>query len=424
MLHKLIGVLGMVVFIAIAWALSQNRKLFPWRTVLCGLALQFLFAIFLLKSPWGQKFFGFIQLVFNKLMEASNEGTNMIFGPLATSSIMSEKFGGDHAFIFAISVTGSIVIVSALSSFLFHYGILQRAVHLMAVLMQKTMRTSGSESLAAAVNMFVGQSESALVIKLYLAGMTASEILALMTVGMATIASGIMVTYSQMGMSAGHLLTASVMSAPGALLIAKIMLPETQPSETASTSKIKTEVHTVNGIDALCRGASEGMTLAINVMAMLIAFVAVVWLANFSLGWVQRKSGIADPLTLQTVLGWLNAPFAWLMGVPWKDCPVFGQLLGERVLLNEFYSYLDLSDIMHNHVMNNRPADLSPRSVVLATYALCGFANFSSIAIQIGGIGAIAPSRRADLARFGVRAMIGGLLSCYLSTCIAGMLIE
>jgi len=272
--------------------------------------------------------------------------------------------------------------------------------------------------------MFVGQTESALVIKLYLAGMTASEILALMTIGMATIASGIMVTYSQMGVSAGHLLTASVMSAPGALLIAKIMLPETQPSETASTSKIKTEIHTVNGIDALCRGASEGIMLSINVMAMLIAFVAVVWLVNFSLGWVQRKSGIADPLTLQTVLGWFNAPFAWLMGVPWKDCPVFGQLLGERVLLNEFYSYLDLSNIIHNHVMNNQPADLTPRSVVLATYALCGFANFSSIAIQIGGISAIAPTRRADLARFGVRSMIGGLLSCYLSTCIAGMLIE
>lgn len=424
MLHKLIGVLGMVVFIAIAWALSQNRKLFPWRTVLCGLALQFLFAIFILKTPWGQDFFGFIQRVFNKLMEASNEGTKMIFGPLATSSVMTEKFGADHAFIFAISVTGSIVIVSALSSFFYHYGILQRVVHFMAVLMQKTMRTSGSESLAAAVNMFVGQTESALVIKLYLAGMTASEILALMTIGMATIASGIMVTYSLMGMSAGHLLTASVMSAPGALLIAKIMLPETQPSETASTAKIKTEVHTINGIDALCRGASEGMTLAINVMAMLIAFTAVVWLVNFSLGWVQHKAGVADPITMQTVLGWFNAPFAWLMGVPWKDCHVFGQLLGERIVLTEFFSYLDLSSIMHNHVMNNRPADLSPRSIVLATYALCGFANFASIAIQIGGIGAIAPSRRADLARFGVRAMIGGLLSCYLSTCIAGILID
>lgn len=422
--EKFIGVLGLVVFIAIAWGLSQNRRLFPWRTVLCGLGLQFLFAFFILQTHWGRAFFEFIQLAFNKLMDASTEGAKMIFGPLATSSVMTEKFGADHAFIFAISVTASIVIVSSLSSFFYHYGILQRLVHFMAVIMQKTMRTSGSESLAAAVNMFVGQTESALVIKLYLAGMTASEVLALMTIGMATIASGIMVTYSQMGMNAGHLLTASIMSAPGALLIAKIMLPETQPSETTSSARIKTEIHTVNGVDALCRGASEGIMLAINVMAMLIAFVAVVWLLNFSLGWVQRHAGVTHPITMQTVLGWLNAPFAWLMGVPWKDCPVFGQLLGERIVLNEFISYLNLSDIIHNQMLNNQPVTFTPRSIILATYALCGFANFSSIAIQIGGISAIAPTRRADLARFGFRAMIGGLLSCYLSTCIAGLFID
>ena len=290
--NKLIGALGMVVFVLIAWGISHNRKLFPWRTVLCGLALQFGFAVFILRTSWGKSIFEFIQYLFDKLTEASSEGTHFVFGPFADLGIMGNIFGGSHAFIFAISVTGSIVIVSAISSLLFHYGILQRAVHLMAVVMQKTMRTSGSESLAAAVNMFVGQTESALVIKLYLAGMTASEILALMTVGMATIASGIMVTYTQMGMSAGHLLTASVMSAPGALLIAKIMLPETQPSETASTSHIKTEVHTVNGIDALCRGAGEGMNIAINVMAMLIAFIATVWLVNHSITWLQHKAGV------------------------------------------------------------------------------------------------------------------------------------
>ena len=422
--EKFIGVLGLLVFIAIAWGLSQNRKLFPWRTVLCGLGLQFLFAFFILQTHWGRAVFEFIQLAFNKLTDASTEGAKFIFGPLATSSIMNEKFGADHALIFAISVTASIVLVSSLASFFYHYGILQRAVHFMAVIMQKTMRTSGSESLAAAVNMFVGQTESALVIKLYLAGMTASEVLALMTIGMATIASGIMVTYSQMGMNAGHLLTASIMSAPGALLIAKIMLPETQPSETTSSARIKTEIHTVNGVDALCRGASEGIMLAINVMAMLIAFVAVVWLLNFSLGWVQRHAGVVHPITMQTVLGWLNAPFAWLMGVPWKDCPVFGQLLGERIVLNEFISYLNLSDIIQHQTLNNQPVTFTPRSIVLATYALCGFANFSSIAIQIGGISAIAPTRRADLARFGFRAMIGGLLSCYLSTCIAGLFID
>jgi CNT family concentrative nucleoside transporter len=417
--NKLIGLVGIFVFILIAWALSQNRKLFPWRTVLCGLTLQFGFALFILRTPWGENLFGFIQYLFNKLTQAAGEGTGFIFGPLASSSVMEGIFGKEHAFVFAISVTGSIVIVSAFSSLFYHYGILQRVVHFMAVIMQKTMRTSGSESLAAAVNMFVGQTESALVIKLYLAGMTASEIMALMTIGMATIASGIMVTYTQMGMSAGHLLTASVMSAPGALLIAKIMLPETHKSETTSSAKIKTEKHTVNGVDALCRGAGEGMTIAINVMAMLIAFIAAVWLLDHSLTWLQHRAGVVNPLTLETVLGWLNAPFAWLMGVPWQDCNFVGQLLGKRILLNEFVSYLDLSAVIHSNSNT-----LSPRSIIIATYALCGFANFSSIAIQIGGIGAIAPSRRADLARFGFRAMIGGLLTCYLSATIAGLLIK
>lgn len=424
MANKLIGLSGLVIFIAVAWAFSNNRKLFPRRTVCFGLALQFGFALFILKTPFGQRFFEYIQLVFNKLLEASSEGTKFVFGPLATSSVMTEKFGPEHAFVFAISVTGSIVLVSSLSSFFYHYGVLQRVVHFMAVIMRKTMGTSGSESVAAAVNMFVGQDESALVIKLYLAGMTASELFALMTVGMATIASGVMITYTQMGMSAGHLLTASVMSAPGALLIAKIMFPETQPSETAAASRIKAEIHTVNGIDALCQGAADGMKLAINVMAMVLAFVALVWLFDFSLGWMQRMLGISNPVTLQLILGRINAPVAWLIGVPWQDCNTFGQLLGERILLNEFISYLDLSSIIHNHTMNNRPADLTPRSITLATYALCGFANFSSIAIQIGGIGTIAPSRRLELARFGFRAMIGGLLSCYLSATIVGLLIE
>ncbi len=419
MANKLISLCGIVIFIGIAWALSSNRRAFPWRTVLCGLGLQFGFALFILKTSWGARIFVFLQHVFNKLSDFAIEGAKMVFGPLADNAVMVEKFGAAHSFLFVISVSASIVVVSAISSFLYHYGILQKAVHYMAVVMQKTMRTSGSESLAAAVNIFVGQAESALVIKLYLAGMTASEVLALMTVGMATIASGIMVVYAQMGLSPGHLLTASVMSAPGALFIAKIMLPETQPSETASTSKIKTEVHTINGIDALCRGASEGIMLAINVMAMLIAFVAAVALANFTIGWIQRQCGVHDPITLQTVLGWINAPFAWLMGAPWKDCNAFGQLLGERVLLNEFFSYLHLTDLIKSD-----PTALSRRTVILATYALCGFANFSSIAIQIGGISAIAPMRRADLARYGFRAMIGGLLTCYLSATIAGMLID
>jgi CNT family concentrative nucleoside transporter len=240
-------------------------------------------------------------------------------------------------------------------------------------------------------------------------------VMALMTTGMATIASGVMVVYVQMGVSAGHILTASVLSAPAALLIAKVMHPETQHSQTAADSNLKIDTHTVNGIDALCRGASEGVALAINVLGMLIAFVAFVALVNFLLGWVQRHLGIAHPITLQNVLGWLNAPFAWLMGAPTKDCVLFGQILGERIVLNEFISYLSLT---------KQQASLSPRTYTLAVYALCGFANFASIAIQIGGISALAPSRREDLARLGLRSMIGGLLACYLTATIAGILID
>jgi len=421
--QKLAAILGLFVFLFIAWILSNNRRLFPWRTVICGLFLQFGFALFILKTPWGKTLFGFIQTAFNKLIEAAGEGLKFAFGPLADFSLMSKNFGASHAYIFAISVTGSIVIVSALSSLLYHYRILQRAVQFMAWIMQKTMRTSGSESLAAAINMFVGQTESALVIKLYLQGMTTSEIMALMTIGMATIASGIMVTYASMGITAGHMLTASVMSAPGALLIAKIMLPETQKSETGSTSKLKSEVHTVNGIDALCRGASEGMTISISIMAMVIAFVAIVWLANFSFQFFQTKLGIGNPVDIQTILGWINAPMAWLMGIPSAECSTLGKMLGERVLLNEFFSFAHLSEITKLQTMDGKAVVFSERSIAIATYALCGFANFSSIAIQVGGIGAIVPKRRDDLVRCGVKSMIGGLLACYLSAAMASLLL-
>lgn len=404
--------------IGVAWALSNNRKKFPWRTVGSGLALQFAFALFILKTPWGAGIFDFLQHAVDKLGDFAMEGGAMVFGPLADSAALVKSFGAANNVIFAVIVAATIILISALSSFFYHYGILQRVVHAMALVMQRAMRTSGSESLATAANIFMGQTEAALVIKPYLASMTSSEVMALMTAGMATIASGVMVLYVQMGISAGHILTASVMSAPAALLMAKVMFPETQHSETAADASAKVEITTVNGIDALCRGASEGMMLAINVIAMLIAFVATVAMVNFTLAWVQRKLGAVHPVTLQNILGWINAPFAWLMGAPWKDCTVFGQILGERIVLNEFIGYLDLTNL----IKQNKDA-LDPRTVVLATYALCGFANFSSIAIQIGGIGALAPTRRADLARLGLRAMVGGLLASYLTATIAGILI-
>lgn len=291
---------------------------------------------------------------------------------------------------------------------------LQRVVHAMALVMRKAMRTSGSETLAAAANIFMGQTEAPLVIKPYLAGMTRSELLALMTSGMATIAGGVFAVYVSFGAAAGHLLSASVMSAPAALMMAKIMLPETDKSETAHDAPLKIERTATNSIDALCRGASDGLHLALNVLAMLIAFVAVVALANYLLGLLLRPFSVQ--LTLQELFGWCNAPFAWLMGVPAKDCPVIGQILGERIVLNEFYGYLTLTQ-------KYKALAMDERSFVLATYALCGFANFGSIAIQIGGIGALAPSRRGDLAQLGVRAMIGGLLASYLTAALVGIII-
>lgn len=414
MQFKLISLLGLVVFIGVAWAISANRKRFPWRAVLWGLGLQFSFGWVILKTTPGATVFDFFQRGVTKLIGFADEGSKMVFGPLANTGLLSEKLGPGNGFIFVITVTTTIILVAALSALFYHYGILQLVVRGTAWVMQRLMRTSGSESLAAAANIFMGQTEAPLVIRPYLARMTQSEILALMTGGMATIAGGVLAAYVSFGISAGHLLTASVMSAPAALLIAKVMLPETEQSETAAGASAKIPRETTNGLDALCRGASEGMMLAINVMAMLIAFVAVVALANYLLSVGLRPFGIQATAPLQMLFGWVNAPFAWLMGVPTKDCVAIGGVLGERIVLNEFVGYLSLAKLTPT---------LEPRSFTLATYALCGFANFASIAIQIGGIGSLMPARRSDLARLGLRAMIGGLLASYLTATIAGILI-
>lgn len=417
---KLVSLVGLVAILAVAWGLSSQRRLFPWRTVLWGIGLQFAFALLILHTDWGQQLFTLAGRAINKLNDFAGEGSAFVFGPLAKGDSLQSAFGPRNAMVFAISITGTIIVVSALSSLLYHWGILQRVVHAMAWVMRKAMRTSGSETLAAAANVFIGQTEAPLVIKPYLERMTRSELLCLMVGGMATIAGGVAAAYVQMASRAGHadfaghLLTASVLSAPAALLVAKIMLPETAPSETASESTATVPRTTVNPIDALCRGASDGLALSLNVMGMLIAFLAVVALVNFLLAWPQQSLGMAEPVTLQRLFGWINAPFAWLMGVPLRDCVVVGQILGERIVMNEFVGYLTLT---------NPATQLDARSFTIATYALCGFANFGSIAIQIGGIGALAPERRADLAQLGWRSMIGGLLACYLTATIAGILI-
>lgn len=410
------GWLGLLVFLGLAWGLSENRQRFPWRTVVAGLGLQLLVAWLILRTEAGRAFFGGLDRAFRVLLGFAEQGTAMVFGPLADAGLLRERLGEGHAFIFAVTVTGTIILVSALSALLFHHGILQGIVRLLAAVMRRSMGTSGSESLAAAANIFMGQAEAPLVVRPWLAVMTRSELLSLMVGGMATIAGGVLAAYIGFGIPAGHLLTASVMSAPAALMIAKILLPETGTPAAEPSAPADPEEAPVNGLDALCRGAHEGLILAGRVMAVLIALVACVALANHLLSLLLAQIGIVEAKPLQTAFGWLNAPCAWLMGVPWQDCRAVGALLGERIVLNELVAYLHLSEQMR------QAGALEPRSAVIATYALCGFANFASIAIQVGGLGALVPARRGELARLGLRAMVGGLLACYLTACIAGLL--
>ncbi len=412
MVSNLVSLLGLVAMLAVAWVFSTNRKRFPWRTVGAGLGLQLVFALLILKTTVGKGVFGAAQLAVQKLNEFANEGAKMVFGSLADQAFLGQRWGSDRAVIFAILITATIIVVAALSSLLYHWGILQRVVQGMAWVMERVMKTSGSESLAAAANIFMGQTEAPLLVRPYLAGMTRSELMALMTGGMATIAGGVAVIYVSLGMNAGHLLSASVMSAPAALVVAKIMEPEEGDSQTAEPARSLVPPATTNSIDALCRGAADGLQLSLNVMAMLIAFVAVVAMVNWILVGLQAPFHLAEPVTLQVCLGWLNAPFAWLMGVPAHDCLKIGQVLGERIVLNEFIGYDGLAKAKEA---------LDPRSFVLATYALCGFANFGSVAIQIGGIGALVPERRAELARLGLKSMAGGLLASYMTACMVGI---
>jgi len=419
---RLISLLGWMTMILAAWAISYNRKRFPWRTVVWGVGLQFVLAVLILKTPWGEDLFVFAGKIVQKLIQFSDDGCKFVFGPLADEKLLGQAFGSDNNVVFAILVMGTIIIVASISSLLYHWGILQRVVHAIAWVMRKALRTSGSETLSACANIFMGQTEAPLMIRPYVPRMTQSEIMTIMVCGMAHIAGGVAAIYAAMGMQhgykdmAGHLLTASVLNCPAALMIAKILLPETEQSETAASMPATVPRTTVNSIDAICRGAGDGFHLALNVIAMLIAFIAMISLANYVFTYPQRHLGLANPATLQTVFGWINAPFAWLMGVPAHDTFAVGQILGERIVLNEFVGYLDLTT-------HAKQLALDPRSFTIATYALCGFANFSSIAIQVGGIGSLAPERRGEMAKVGFRAMLGGLLAAYMTACLAGLLL-
>ena len=407
------SLLGLAAFITLAWGLSVRRQQFPWRTVLAGLGLQALIALIMIRpSAFSEWVYEQANTAAANLIYFAKQGTQLIFGPLAKQEALQPVFGNNDAMVLAITICGTIILVAVISSLFYHLGLLQRIVRAIAWVMQRVMRTSGSESLCTSANVFMGQTEAPLVIQPYLKGMTKSELMTMMVGGMATIAGGVFAVYAGMGVEAGHLLTASFMAAPTALYMAKILLPETQQSETADGADQEVQAETTNALDAMCQGASDGMKLTLNVLAMLIGFTAAIALLNYLIVLPQNWIGVNAPITFDQILGWLNAPFAWLMGVPWADCDAIGQALGKRIVFTEFIGYMEITSLKET---------LDPRSFTLATFAICGFANFASIAIQIGGIGSLAPERRADLASLGLRAMAGGILVGYTNACIAGL---
>ena len=407
------SLIGLAAFITLAWGLSVRRQQFPWRTVLAGLSLQALIALIMIRpSAFSAWVYEQANTAAANLIYFAKQGTQLIFGPLAKREALLPVFGDNDAMVLGITICGTIILVAVISSLLYHLGVLQRIVRAIAWVMQRLMRTSGSESLCTSANVFMGQTEAPLVIQPYLKGMTKSELMTMMVGGMATIAGGVFAVYAGMGVEAGHLLTASFMAAPTALYMAKILLPETQQSETADGADQKVQAETTNALDAMCQGASDGMKLTLNVLAMLIGFTAAIALLNYLIVLPQNWIGVNAPITFDQILGWLNAPFAWLMGVPWVDCDAIGQALGKRIVFTEFIGYMEITSLKET---------LDPRSFTLATFAICGFANFASIAIQIGGIGSLAPERRADLASLGLRAMAGGILVGYTNACIAGL---
>lgn len=396
-MHQLTSAFGLFALLGIGWLASNNRKAIPWRVVGWGTGLQILFGLAILKTRPGYWLFDHLSKGFERLIGFTDDGAKFVWGWL---------YRKDGPPVFLIDILMTIIFFASLMSLLYHFGVMQWVVSGIAKVMRKTMGTSGSETLCAAANIFVGQTEAPLVVKPFVETMTMSELHAVMVGGFATIAGGVLAAYVSFGIDAGHLIAASVMSAPASLVAAKMFYPETQASVTAGELKIQLERNSANAFDAVCTGASDGMKLILNVIAMLAAFVSIIALINWAVG------AVIPGVTLQRIFGWLLAPVAWLMGVPWDDAAKIGGLLGTRMILTEFVGYLDLMK-----------TDCSARAYVIATYAFCGFANFPSIAVQIGGISTIAPSRRADLARLGLRAMLAGTLASFFTAAIAGALL-
>ncbi|AKG23665.1 NupC/NupG family nucleoside CNT transporter [Calothrix sp. 336/3] len=402
-MERAISFLGIIVFIVIAYGLSSNRQAVRWQTIAWGLGLEFVFAILILKTPGGLAVFKSLGDVISNFLSFSDVGAKFVFG---------DNYK-DHFFAFQILPT--IIFFSAFISVLYHYRILQLVVNGLAWVMMKTMKTSGAESLSTAGNIFLGPTESPLLVKPYVATMTQSELFAVMTGGFATVAGGVLGAYLSFGVPAEHLVAAFFMTAPTALVVAKLMYPETEIPDTASNVKMDVKSNYVNAVDAATTGAIDGVKLAVNVGVMIIAFLGLLAAANALLGWLGSRVGLPQ-LSLEWMLSFIMAPVAWLMGVPWADCAQVGALLGKKTILNEFIAYLDLKTLIEQK-------KISERGIIIATYALCNFANVGSIGIAIGGITGMAPHRQHDLAKMGVRSMVGGLLAGFITACIAGILV-
>ncbi len=413
-------IIGLALIGLIAYALSTNRRAIRLRTVAWGFGLQLAFGLIVLKTAWGQRTFEVLGDKIRQLLDFAAVGSSFVFGPIGNQPVWAKimtnvlgQEGAQYAVIFAFQIAPTIIFIAALFAILYYFGVMQLVVRLFAVVMNRLMGASGAESLNVAASIFMGQTEAPLTIRPYLSKMTQSELMTVMTSGMAHISGGIMAAYIAFGIEPKHLLTAVIMTAPGTLMLSKMFVPETAVPETLGTVKLEVAQTDVNVIDAAGRGTGEGLHLAMNVIAMLISFVALIALANALLGWVGGWIQVPD-LSLQKIFGFVFAPIAWCLGVAWRDAGVVGNLLGTRMVLNEFIAFAQLGPMKDA---------LDPRSFTVATFALCGFANFASIGIQIGGIGALVPERRHDLARLGLRAMLAGTLANFVSACIAALLL-
>jgi CNT family concentrative nucleoside transporter len=418
------GVFGLAVLIGITWLFSNNRGRVDWKLVGTGVALQIAFAALVLLVPGGREVFDWLGHLFVQVLSFVNAGSAFIFG-----SLMDVQ---TYGFIFAFQVLPTIIFFASLMAVLYHLGVMQAVVRVMALAITRVMRVSGAETTSVCASVFIGQTEAPLTVRPYISRMTESELITMMIGGMAHIAGGVLAAYVgmlgagdpvQQQFYAKHLLAASIMAAPATLVIAKILIPETGEPLTRGTVKMEVEKTTSNLIDAAAAGAGDGLKLALNIGAMLLAFIALIAMINAPLTWLGEVTGLAaaigKPTDLAAIFGYVLAPVAWLIGVPWTDAGTVGSLIGQKVVINEFVAYLQLADIVNGRVEG---VSLGDEGRLIATYALCGFANFSSIAIQIGGIGGLAPDRRQDLARFGLRAVLGGTIATLMTATIAGVL--